>query len=89
MPSSLIDCQVRLKRPHPQQRAIMLSRAKRKMIRAGRRWGKTTVAAILAVEQFLAGRRVLYAAPTDEQLGKFWREVKWALAEAIEAGAFH
>ncbi len=89
MSSNLIECRVLLKRPHPQQRAILLSRAKRKMIRAGRRWGKTTVAAILAVEQFLAGRRVLYAAPTDEQLGKFWREVKWALAEAIEAGAFH
>lgn len=60
--------------------------AKRKVIRAGRRGGKTTGMSIYAVEQFLAGHRVLYAAPTADQLDAFWRHVKAALREPIEAG---
>jgi len=41
--------------------------------------------AIIACDAFLAGRRVLYAVPTTEQLDKFWFEVKRAFSEAIEA----
>jgi hypothetical protein len=63
-------------------------RAKRKVVRAGRRGGKTTGMSIYAVEQFLAGRRVLYAAPTADQLGAFWRHVLTALREPIDAGVF-
>lgn len=56
------------------------------MIRAGRRGGKTTGVAILAVTAFCAGKRVLYGVPTQDQADKFWYEVKQALAEALEAG---
>ncbi len=66
----------------------MDSTAKRKVIRAGRRGGKTVGMSIFAVEQFLAGHRVLYAAPTAEQLDTFWRHVKAALREPIDAGLF-
>ena len=66
----------------------MDSPAKRKVIRAGRRGGKTVGMGIYAVEQFIAGYRVLYAAPTSDQLDAFWRTVKAALREAIEAGVF-
>lgn len=76
---------VRLKTPHPQQQAFLDSKAKRKIIRAGRRSGKTTGVAILAAKAFLAGRRVLYAAPTMEQTLHFWKEVKKALADVIDA----
>lgn len=79
---------VRLRRPHDQQLRFLRSKAKRKVIRAGRRGGKTTGIAILAVEYFLAGRRVLYGAPTQEQVDAFWFEVKKALAEPIDAGYF-
>jgi hypothetical protein len=79
---------VRLRRPHEKQRRFLRSRAKRKVIRAGRRGGKTTGIAIEAVEYFLAGMRVLYGAPTQEQVDAFWFEVKRALAEPIEAGYF-
>jgi hypothetical protein len=77
-----------LKRPHVRQEAFLRSKAKRKVIRAGRRAGKTTGVGILAVEAFLQGRRVLYAAPTTEQIGQFWKEVKTALAGPIDAGIF-
>lgn len=77
---------VRLKRPHAQQAAFIDCPAKRIIIRAGRRGGKTVGMAIRAVRQFLAGRRVLYAAPTQEQVATFWWEVSQALAEPVQAG---
>lgn len=75
-----------LKIPHDEQRRFIDSPAKRRVIRAGRRGGKTTGVAILAVTAFQAGKRVLYGVPTQDQADKFWYEVKTALADAIEAG---
>ena len=43
---------------------------------------------IKAVRSFLDGRRVLYAAPTEDQIASFWWEVKKALAEPIDAGVY-
>lgn len=79
---------VTLPKPHTRQREFIESPAKRKVIRAGRRSGKTTGVAIYSVNQFLAGRRILYAAPTQEQIDRFWTEVKRALADALTAGVF-
>lgn len=79
---------VRLREPYDKQMEFIRSTAKRKVVRAGRRGGKTVGIAILAVEKFLAGKRVLYAAPTIEQLETFWREVKAALRELTDIGLF-
>src|ERR1700686_3299168 len=59
---------IRLKNPHEKQLPLVRSEAKRKICRAGRRGGKTVAASILAVEKLLEHRRVLYAAPTSDQL---------------------
>lgn len=59
------------------------------MIRAGRRGGKTVGVATLAVDQFLKGRRVLYGAPTEDQVDRFWFEVNWALEAPLEAGRLY
>lgn len=80
---------VKLKRPHPKQEPFIRERVKRKVVRAGRRGGKTTGVGILAVEGFLESRRVLYAAPTIDQVTRFWNEVKNALAHPIDAGALY
>jgi hypothetical protein len=61
-----------LPEPQPEQLGAIQSKAKRKVVRAGRRSGKTVGIAIYAVEQFLAGWRILYAAPTSEQISRFW-----------------
>lgn len=79
---------VTLRRPHQYQRAFIDSPCPRKVIRAGRRSGKTTGIAIYAVQRFLAGKRVLYATPTEDQIQAFWFEVKRALYEPIEAGVY-
>ena len=79
---------VRLPEPHPMQEAFIRSTAKRKVVRAGRRGGKTVGVAILACEQFVHGKRVLYTAPTVEQLETFWREAVRALSPLIDAGVY-
>lgn len=78
-----------MRRPHPKQIEFIDHPAKRKVIRAGRRSGKTTGVSILAVENFLHGRRILYATPTQEQVDRFWQEVKRALREPIAQGIYY
>ena len=81
---------VRLRNPekHEKQKRMVESTSKRMIVKAGRRGGKTYGFAIRAVKRFLAGRRQLYAAPTNEQTDTFWSEVKRALAEPVRAGIF-
>lgn len=81
-------CTVRLKRPHAAQQRFLSSAAPRRVIRAGRRSGKTTGLAIMAVQEFLQGERVLYAVPILEQIQRFWTEVCRFLAEPIDAGIY-
>ncbi len=74
--------------PHAKQEAFRASDAKRKIVRAGRRGGKTVGVAILAIEQFAEGRRVLYTAPTSEQTDAFWFEIKRALQPLVDTGVY-
>lgn len=60
---------------HPGQMLLCRTDYKNKIVRAGRRGGKTVGAAILAVEAFFKGTRVLYAAPRLDQVTTFWTEV--------------
>lgn len=85
----MTEYKVTLLEPTPKQDEFIHSTAKRKVIRAGRRSGKTTGIGIFAVEQFLQGKRVLYAAPTIEQIGRFWSTVNNALYELVVEGIYH
>ena len=80
---------VRLHKPHAKQVAFMRSPAKRKVIVAGRRGGKTTGCADIAVKGLLAGHRVLEAAPVADQTTAFWDTCKQILAEPIAAGVVY
>lgn len=79
-----MEITVKLPRPHSKQGEFVNCKAKRIVVKAGRRSGKTIGVAILAVLQFLRGKRVLYAAPTQEQIDRFWSTVTGILAEAIQ-----
>ena len=79
---------VRLKQPHQRQVEFIDDDHKRKVIRAGRRGGKTVGVAIMSVEKFLKGSRILYACPTQDQTNAFWAEVKRSLQEPIAAGIY-
>jgi len=79
--------EINLRTPHVEQLRFLRSRAKRRILRAGRRSGKTTALAIAAVEAFLYDqRRILYAVPTQEQVDRFWFEVKAAVDPLILEG---
>src|SRR5512147_2040875 len=80
---------IHLRTPHNEQERFINSTAKRKVVRAGRRGGKTVGVSMLAVEKFLDGRRVLYGAPTEDQVDRFWYEVKNALREPVDAGILY
>jgi len=83
---SILD--IILPKPHPRQLEFIESKAKRRIVRAGRRGGKTVGMVILAVQAFLEGKRVLYTAPTADQLARFWAGVIAALEKPIKAGIF-
>ena len=83
-----MELTVNLRKLHDKQHEIKASPAKRKVIRAGRRGGKTTLVADDAVDRFLDGGRILYGVPTAEQVDRFWFECCKALAEPIEAGVY-
>ena len=74
-----------LPRPHAKQWAIKHHPAKRQVICAGRRAGKTTLAAMVSCEKALEGRRVLLAAPTQEQTDAFWEKCKEWLAPLVQS----
>lgn len=80
--------EVILPKPYPEQQEFIDSPAKRRIVRAGRRSGKTIGAAVVAVKAFLDGKRVLYAAPTEDQVATFWFAIKKALQEPIDVGIF-
>ncbi len=78
---------LKIARPHSRQRDFIYSPAKRKIIRAGRRGGKTYGMAIYAVRAFSKDqKRVLYGAPTQEQVDRFWHLCCEMLREPIERG---
>lgn len=80
---------ISLSSPHPKQAEFIESKAKRIIVRAGRRGGKTLGVAIRAVKKFLEGKRVLYAAPTQEQIDRFWVSVVRALQDPIDKGTYY
>ena len=71
-----MDLTLTLPHPHTKQAEIINHPAKRKTICAGRRFGKTHMAAMEGVERFLEGRRVLFASPTQDQVDTFWEMAK-------------
>lgn len=77
---------VRLPLPHSKQSEIAASGAKRVVINAGRRAGKTTLAARVSVKKMMKGRHVLLGSTTQDQADAFWDKCKAWLHEVIEAG---
>jgi hypothetical protein len=83
------EINIKLKKPHPQQLKFINSTAKRRVIRAGRRSGKTIGVSIYAIQEFLKGERVLYGAPTQDQVDAFWHECRMALQPLIDEGVLY
>lgn len=82
----MTKARLRIPAPHPKQRLIEACTAKRIIVNAGRRGGKTFLVARRACRSLSAGRRVLYTAPIAEQTDAFWERTTTWLAPAVEAG---
>jgi hypothetical protein len=81
-----VDVHLRSSAGHPKQHLLRTSPAKRKIIKAGRRSGKTTGVAQLSCERFLKGHRILYGVPTGDQLERYWRECCAAMEQLVANG---
>jgi hypothetical protein len=75
-----------LPEPHQKQRIIEQSRAKRKIVNAGRRAGKTTLAARVAIIKMCEAKRVLLASTTQDQADAFWEKCKVWLKPFLDSG---
>lgn len=81
---------IKIPRPHEKQLAFINSTAKRQIVKAGRRGGKTVGNAIKSVDRFVDKiKRVLYAVPTSDQVARFWYTVTRALQEPIDDGWYY
>jgi hypothetical protein len=69
--------------PDDRQRAVLLSKTKRGMLNCSRQWGKSTVAAAMAVHRAYtrAGSLVLVASPTERQSAEFLRKAAGMLLQ--------
>lgn len=74
---------ISLPKPYPLQQAIIRHPAKRKVVCAGRRAGKTTLAAMLAIERILDGQKVLLTSTSQDQADAFWEKAKLWLADVL------
>lgn len=84
-----MEMEIRIPKPFDKQQEFIRHPAKRKILRAGRRFGKTEIAAIISLEGFLKRRRILYATPVSDQINKFWKVVTKALDEPINRKLFY
>lgn len=62
-------------RPHPKQLEIIDSKARYKVLMCGRRFGKTTVSQILALDKFLNGKEIAIVTPEHRGGQKFARDI--------------
>ena len=75
--------------PHARQAEIENCPAKRIVIPAGRRAGKTTMAARKAISVAKLNKRALYTAPISTQTDRFWELCTDWLSDAIHCGIIH
>lgn len=69
---------IRLPAPHPKQQAIIDSKAKRKVVVCGRRFGKTLCGALMASKCILDGKKCLISSTSQDQADIFWKYLrKW------------
>lgn len=64
--------------PHPGQQAIRRQARRFNWLAAGRRWRKTTLVMSIAVEEALRRKKILWGAPTFDQVRIGWNEAKKA-----------
>lgn len=78
-----MEIKISLPRPHNGQQQVLQSNARFKVLLCGRRWGKTLVAQIIAIQRMLKGERIAYVTPTFDLSKNFFNELLKVLPQAI------
>lgn len=69
--------------PHKGQQIVRSQAKRHNWLMAGRRWRKTTLFMAIAVEKACRGRRVIWGAPTYDQVRIGWDEAKKACGDTV------
>jgi hypothetical protein len=75
------EVEVHLIDPHPAQATILAEARRFNVLQCGRRFGKTQMGVMLAVEAALEGQPVGWFAPTYKYLDDVWRDLQRALRD--------
>lgn len=70
-----MDFQINLPKPHPGQQQVLDSKARFKVLLCGRRWGKTLVAQIIAIDAMLNRKKVAYVVPEFSLAKDFFNQI--------------
>ena len=73
--------EIRLPNPHPGQRIVQEQARRFNWLSAGRRWRKTTGIMTIAVMEALKGNRILWGAPTFDQVRIGWGETRHGVGD--------
>jgi len=71
---------IRLPYPHPGQQQVRQQARRFNVLGAGRRWRKTTLWMTIAAEAAVKRQRVIWGAPTFDQVRVAWNEIRQAAA---------
>lgn len=72
---------IRLPYPHSGQMTVRQQAKRFNFLSAGRRWRKTTLAMSISVEAALAGKHIMWGAPTFDQVRICWKETARAVGD--------
>lgn len=75
---------IRLPYPHLGQQIVRKQAKRFNYLAAGRRWRKTTLFVTIALELIVMSRRILWGAPTHDQVMIPWDECKYAAAGVLQ-----
>ena len=73
---------IRLPYPHKGQQIVRQQSRRFNWLAAGRRWRKTTLGMAIAVEQAVSGERLIWGAPTFDQVRIGWDEMRHGVGTA-------
>lgn len=76
--------EIKLPFPHPGQQGVLKQARRFNWLSAGRRWRKTTLGMMIAVESAIEGKEIFWGAPTYDQVRLAWRETKRAAGAVFE-----
>jgi hypothetical protein len=78
---------INLPRPHGAQAIVLRSRARWRIVRAGRRFGKSIIALLAGIDELLKGHKVAYVAPTYKMAKKFFNAYLQKLPKEVIVSA--